>query len=288
MKSMTGFGCSEYQDDKIHISLDLKSYNNRYLDITVSMPPFLNSLEPKIRSIVSSRINRGRVEVYIKIRELKEEVTIHLDKSVVQSYMTVLEALAEAAGLDSKPTLSHLLKMEGILKTDKQRDLDFYWEHVEKRLLDAFNEFEESRLREGEQTSADIEEVLLTIEKNVGKLEQYAPELGKRIMDTLKERFQQLLGDEFDESRILAETAVMLVKYDINEEIIRMKSHLQNFHQIAEEGAPLGKKLDFLCQELNREINTVGSKSTILEVNQSVIDVKDAIEKIREQLRNVE
>jgi len=285
---MTGFGCSEYQDDQIHVSLDLKSYNNRYLDISVSMPPFLNSLEPKIREMISSRINRGRVEVYIKIRELKEEVVIHLDKPVVQSYMSVLHELAEAAGLDAKPTLSHLLKMEGILKTDKQRDMDFYGDHIEKQLLDAFKGYEESRIREGSQTAADIHDILSAIEEKVKILEQHAPEAEKRIIETLKERFQQLLGEGYDESRILAETAVMLVKYDINEEIIRMKSHLQNFREIAGENSPVGKKLDFLCQELNREINTVGSKSTILEVNQCVIDVKDAIEKIREQLRNVE
>ena len=288
MKSMTGFGFSDYQDDQLRISLDLKSYNNRYLDISVSMPPFLNALEPKIRELITGRVQRGRVEVYIKIRELTEAVTVHLDKPVVESYMKVLEELTAIARLDEKPRLSDLLAMEGLLKTDKQRDLEFYWNHVENRFSEAFQEFEKSRIREGAQTEADIRDILAGIEKNVAVLEKHAPELERHIVETLKDRFEQLMGDDYDESRVLAETAVLLVKYDVNEEIMRMKSHLQTFRQIADGDAPVGKKLDFLCQELNREINTIGSKSTILEVNQSVIEVKDSIEKIREQLRNVE
>jgi uncharacterized protein (TIGR00255 family) len=252
------------------------------------MPPFLNPLEPKIRELITGGVQRGRVEVYIKIRELTEAVTVHLDKPVVESYVKVLEELAAAAKLDEKPALSDLLSMEGILKTDKQRDLDFYWSHVKNRFSEAFQEFEVSRIQEGAQTEADIRELLSGIEKNVAILEEHAPELETHIVETLKERFEQLMGDDYDESRVFTETAVLLVKYNVNEEIMRMKSHLQSFRQIADGDAPVGKKLDFLCQELNREINTIGSKSTILEVNQSVIEVKDAIEKIREQLRNVE
>ncbi len=288
MKSMTGFGFSEYQDEKIHLSLDLKSYNNRYLDVICNIPPFLNPLEPEIREFITSRVGRGRVEVFVKIREFQEELTIFLDKPVVRSYVEVLTDLAKTAGIDPKINLSHLLKMEGILRTDKRRDTGYYWNLLQNSLKEAYTGFEQSRASEGNRTSGDIRSILGGVVTQVEILELHAAEMEKKIIESLKTRFDQLLGDGYDESRILAETAVMLVKHDINEEIMRIKSHLQNFHAILEAKGPAGKKLDFVCQELGREINTVGSKSVIIDVNHAVVEMKNSVEKIREQLRNVE
>ncbi len=288
MKSMTGFGFCELQDDKIHISLDLKSYNNRYLDIITNFPSALNPLEPKIREWLSSRINRGRVEIHIRFRELEENLSVILDKNVVREYSDVLRQLMETAKIKEELTLSHLLKMEGIIKTDKKRDLTYIWEKILPLLEKAFSDYDINRVKEGANTKIDIKNNLSVLQSNLKLVEARAPEVEKQVKKTLSEKFRDITGDEIEETRLLAETAMYLVKYDINEEIIRMRSHLERFLEIMTDEEAAGKKLDFLCQELNREINTIGSKSPVVEVHQSVVVMKDALEKIREQLRNVE
>lgn len=288
MKSMTGFGFSEIQDEKYHISLDLKSYNNRYLDIITNIPTVLNPLEPSLREWLSARINRGRVEVHIRYRELEEDLEVLLDENVVREYTAVLERLAKAAGIEGKPELSHLLSMEGIIKTDKKRDLSSVWARIEPMLEKAYTDFDANRAREGMNTEKDIIEQISLLKEQLSFVETKAPEVERLIRETLSGKFREITGDEIEETRLLAETAMYLVKYDINEEIIRMRSHLERFSEIMSDETSAGKKLDFLCQELNREINTIGSKSPVVEVHQSVVVMKDALEKIREQLRNVE
>jgi len=288
MKSMTGFGFSEIQDEKCHISLDLKSYNNRYLDIITNIPSILNPLEPSIREWLSSRIGRGRVEVHIRYRELEEDVKVILDENVVKEYTSVLNQIASLSGMEEKPGLSHLLGMEGIIKTDKKRDLSTIWNKLEPMLEKAFEDYEANRIREGRHTEKDISDQIGVLKENLAFVESRAPEVDRQIRETLSGKFREITGDEIEETRLLAETAMYLVKYDINEEIIRMRSHLARFTEIMEEESVAGKKLDFLCQEINREINTIGSKSPVVEVHQSVVLMKDALEKVREQLRNVE
>lgn len=290
MKSMTGFGYMEYQDEKYHISITLKSYNNRFLDIFVYLPPHLIPLEQRFREHLSNRILRGRVELYLKTLMFEENPSVVLDISFVRPYVRALRELAEAAGINEKVRLSHLLKIEGILKTDRNQNLEEYWQILEPILDSSFQSFERMRLQEGENTREDISKLLSIIDSEISMIEGKASQVEAKIKEGLKSRFYELLGDGIDETRILAETAVLLMKYDINEELVRIRSHLNNFSSIMEDNSPLavGKKLDFICQELNREINTIGSKSMLLEVNSSVVSLKDSLEKIREQLRNVE
>ncbi|MQY77349.1 MAG: YicC family protein [Spirochaeta sp.] len=288
MKSMTGFGFSEYRNENIHLSLNLKSYNNRFLDLYIYLPQFLAPLEPRVRDFLSQRTIRGRVELALKVNEFEEDIEVRLDKKAVQAYRGILEELAAEAGITDTVRLSHLLRIEGIIKLNKTKEIDKYWQLLEPLLVEAYNEFEETRNREGENTFKDIESNLSIIEDQRLFIEQAIPELEQFIKSELRSRFEELLGDAVDETRIYSEMAVMLMKSDVNEEIVRLASHLSNFRiTTAKEGA-VGKKLDFICQELNREINTIGSKSQLSAVNESVITVKDAIEKIREQLRNVE
>jgi len=288
MKSMTGFGFSEYRSENIHLSLNLKSYNNRFLDLYVHLPQFLAPLEPRVRDFLSQRIIRGRAELALKVSEFEEDIEVRLDRKSVQVYRRVLEELAAEAGITDRIRLSHLLRIEGIIKLEKTLDIDKYWQMLEPLLGEAYNEFEETRNREGESTCKDIESNLSVIEDQLVLIEQAIPELEQFIKSELRSRFEELLGDAVDETRIYSEMAVMLMKSNVNEEIVRLASHLSNFRfTIVKEGA-VGKKLDFICQELNREINTIGSKSQLAVVNEAVITVKDAIEKIREQLRNVE
>ena len=288
MKSMTGFGFCEIQDEKSHISLDLKSYNNRYLDIITNIPSILNPLEPKLREWLSERINRGRVEIHIRYRELEENLKVILDKNVVSEYADVLRQIMDTAGIEDDLKLSHLLSMDGIIKTDKKRDLTYIWDKILPMLEKAFSDYDENRKKEGKKTELDISSQVEVLKNNLSFVESNAPEVEAQVKQTLSEKFREITGDEIEETRLLAETAMYLVKYDINEEIIRMRSHLERFLEISTGEESAGKKLDFLCQELNREINTIGSKSPVVEVHQSVVQMKDALEKIREQLRNVE
>jgi len=288
MKSMTGYGYSEYQDEKIHFILEMKSYNNRYLDIIINQPVFLNALEPEIRKYISDNAERGRVEIYLKVRELEEDIVFHLDKTAAASYAETLRGLTDAAGLDEDINLSHLLSFEGILKTEKKRDIEEYWTKISPLLEDCFAQWDESRQKEGVETSADIKSNLSVIYDAIELFKSKAGEMEDNIKNNIRAKFAEVLGDDIGEQRVLAETAVLLVKYSINEEIVRLKGHLDSFSAATESGGAVGKKLDFICQEVNREVNTIGSKSVILELNQKVVEVKDALENIREQLRNVE
>ena len=288
MKSMTGFAYREHRDKKYKITITMKSYNNRFLDILIYLPPFLNPLEQKIREFLSKRILRGRVELYVKAVELGRATEIAVDPYYVKSYVQALRQLAEAAGIREKIRLSHLLRIEGMLKPEQSLDMDEYWPDFEPVLDSVFEEFDKLRQREGRATEKDIIGLLEGIETEISGLEAVAPQLEEKIKSDLRNRFEDLLANRIDENRILAETAVLLMKSDIHEELVRTRSHLESFKKILQERGSLGKKLDFICQELNREVNTIGAKNLLSEVDSSIVVLKDTLEKIREQLRNVE
>jgi uncharacterized protein (TIGR00255 family) len=196
--------------------------------------------------------------------------------------------LAESLKTGEKPGLSLILGMEGVLTIEKNRDDDRYWKQIEPVLKNAAEDFETERLREGRHTEADIFSHIGLIEAALETVAAHAPALEASIRENLRSRFAELLGNQIDENRVLAETAVLLVKYSISEEISRLSSHLAEFRAETKRNPGPGKKLDFLCQEINREINTIGSKTTVLEVSRAVVNMKDALENVREQLRNVE
>jgi uncharacterized protein (TIGR00255 family) len=288
MKSMTGFAYREHRDERHKITITIKSYNNRFLDIVIYLPPFLNPLEQKIREFLSQRISRGRVELYVKAAEMDQAAEIVVDPNYVESYMRALRQLAEAAGLREKIRLSHLLRIEGMLRIEQSLDLEAYWLDFQPVLSSVFEEFDRQRQAEGGSTKKDVEDLLTTIEAEISGVEAVAPLLEEKIKNDLRARFEELLANRVEENRILAETAVTLMKSDVHEELVRSRSHLQSFRKILDEGGPMGKKLDFICQELNREFNTIGSKNMLAEVDRSIVNLKDAAERIREQLRNVE
>ena len=285
---MTGFGYREHQDAQQQLTLELKCYNNRYLDINVNLPSNLGSLEPRLREYLSSRIERGKVDLSVRYRRLQEDLSFTVDRGAIASYLSVLSEISDAAGLQEQVTLDHLLTMEDLVKARRTVDAEEVWTLVSALLEDAFADFEDSRVREGLLTKISVLEHLAVIRSAAELFESRSHDLERLIRDNLVKRFEQVLGDRVDEDRVLAETAVLLVKFSIDEEITRLFGHLDAFSSVAESSGGVGKKLDFLCQELNREINTVGSKSTLYEINHRVVDAKDALEKIREQLRNVE
>lgn len=288
MTSMTGFGHGEHRDSRLQIVLELRSYNNRYLDVFANLPYSLKQLEPRIREFLSARVQRGKVEVYLSLTELEDDSEVVVDHARVRTYTTALEELRRLAGIRERPTLSHLIGLEGVLKTVTRRDPEALWELITPLLQKVFHEFDASRVAEGRKTAQDIGRWAAEIRARIGIIEEGVPEIEQKIRTSLRERFKELLGEGVDESRILAETAVQLMRFDINEELQRMKAHLGSLEDAIDAAGPQGKRLDFVCQELGREINTIGSKSMTLEIDRAVIAVKDSLEKIREQLRNVE
>jgi uncharacterized protein (TIGR00255 family) len=274
--SMTGFGHGERRDERTRMTLEIRSYNNRYLELYLNLPFNLKVLEPRIREYLSARVLRGKVELFLGVFEVEEDVEITVDSARVRAYVSALEELKRVAGIRERMSLSHLTALEAL------------WTYILPLLDEVFGEYQRSRAAEGEKTAQDIRKFTDLIRGNIALIEGTVPKLEQRIMQGLRDRFRDLLGEGIDESRILAETAVLLVKFDVNEEIQRMKAHLGSLFDALKADGAHGKRLDFVCQELGREINTIGSKSTMLEVDQAVIAVKDALEKIREQIRNVE
>ena len=247
----------------------------------------LGAFERKIRERIEASVRRGKVEFSLKITggELPTEVSV--DTAAAKALAAALKSLAEAAGIDEPVRLSHILGMEGILSFQRDGSIDGLWEAIEPALDECLGAFNAEREREGASARADMERQLGLIEHSVDEIAGKADELEDSIRRELRRRFEEVLGDLVDENRILTELASYLAKHTINEEIVRLKAHLASFRSTMDE-EQCGKKLDFICQELNRETNTIGSKSAQVEVSRAVIRMKDAIENIREQVRNVE
>ncbi len=289
MISMTGYGYKEFQNEKVRFTLEVKTYNNRYLDLILNLPSPLSPLESRVRTMLTGLIRRGRVEIYLRMKELEEDLSLIVDSSAVKAYAKTLTEIQELAGIEGSLSLGHLLSMDGVIKTEKNRDLDQYWVQLEPLFADVLQQVVEDRRREGASTAKDIMQQISSLESRLKEIEGLAPSMEEQINRSLREKFSELLDGQVDESRILSEIAVQLVRFDINEEIVRLNTHFGNFRDVAaHDDEPIGKKLDFLCQEINREINTIGSKSTLVEINKYVVEMKDSLEKVREQLRNVE
>jgi len=288
MVSMTGYAYKEKSGQELSISLEIKGVNNRYLETSVSLPPWLSMLETKIREKISLSCGRGKVDIFIRVREHNTPVNISVNKNAARAYYNAINEMAKELGIKEKPPLSVILGMESVLEIEKNRDEERYWSEIEPLLNDAVKIFCEEREREGRHTQDDILSHLGAIESSLKKVSLFVPVIEQTLKENIKLRFAELIGNQIDENRVLAETASQLLKYTISEEISRLASHLAEFRAETEKNQRPGKKLDFLCQEINREINTIGSKSAIIEVTNEVVKMKETLENIREQLRNIE
>ncbi len=288
MKSMTGYGISEFQNEVIRVVTEIKSYNNKYLDLSLNLPPFLGPLDQQLRKLLKNRVRRGRVELTFRIKELEEDLEVVVDKGAVKAYTTALASIAKAAGINESPHISHFLKLEGVMNTIKNRDIDQYKKILFAELETVLTEYDNGRKVEGEETLKDILSNMQILQSSLDIIKLHEGKLEDVLQNNIRIRFKEMIHEELDENRLLSETALLLMKYGIAEEISRLEGHFKQFHRITAEDGPVGKKLDFLCQEINREINTIGSKNVLIEISRAVVDAKDSLEKIREQLRNVE
>jgi uncharacterized protein (TIGR00255 family) len=285
---MTGYAWREQAGEDFSLSVEIKGYNSRFLEMCVNVPSWLSSLEPKIRERIGAACGRGKVEVSVRVREHNAPVSVSVNIEAARACLAAVSGLAADLGLNEQPGLSLLLGMEGVLEVEKNRDDERYWRVIEPALGEAVEAFNAERAREGKHTEADILASIAVIEAALKTVASRAPALENSIKENLRSRFAELLENQVDENRVLAETAVLLMKYTISEEISRLSSHLAEFRAETAKNPRPGKKLDFLCQEINREINTIGSKNVMLEVSRAVVEMKEALENVREQLRNVE
>ena len=288
MTSMTGFGHGEHRDSRVQMVLEVRSYNNRFLELSINLPYSIKQLEPRVREYLAARIQRGKVEFYLSMIELEDSSEVVVDHERVRTYLAALEELRGLARTRERPTLAHLIGLEGVLKTVSRKDPEALWALVQPLLDRVFSDFDASRVSEGRKTEADIRRIAADMSEKMTQIEAKVPQIEAKIKTSLRERFRELLGEGVDETRIMAETAVQLMRGDINEELQRTRGHLEHLREALGAAGPQGKRLDFICQEVGREINTIGSKSMMMEIDQAVISVKDSLEKIREQIRNVE
>jgi uncharacterized protein (TIGR00255 family) len=288
MISMTGFGHGEHRDSSVQMVLEVRSYNNRFLDLGINLPYSMKQLEPRVREYLSARVQRGKVEFYLSLTELEDSSDVVVDHARVRTYTAALEELRRLAGIRERLSLANLIGLEGVLKTVSRKDPEALWALVLPLLEKVFAEFNTFRVVEGRKTEQDIRKCAADILASLALIQAKVPEIEVKIKTGLRDRFRELLGEGVEESRIMAETAVQLMRGDINEEVQRTRGHLESLQGALGASGPQGKRLDFVCQELGREINTIGSKSMLMEIDQAVISIKDSLEKIREQIRNVE
>jgi uncharacterized protein (TIGR00255 family) len=288
MTSMTGFAYRESTNEGVSISVQIKGYNNRFLEIFVNTPSWLPLMEQRVRDIIACLCGRGKVEVSVRVRETNAPLNVSVNVNAANAYMRAISGLASDLGINEKLSITALINMEGVLDIEKNHDDERYWSMVEPVLREAAGAFQAERIREGEHTQKDILNSISRIESSLQTITARLPALESSIKENIIARFKELSGFEIDENRVLAETAILLIKYTVSEEVSRLSSHLAEFRAETAKNSRPGKKLDFLCQEINREINTIGSKSVIMEVSRAVVEMKEALENVREQLRNVE
>lgn len=291
IKSMTGYGRFESIDENRKIVIDLKSVNHRYSDITVKVPRAYGYVEDKIREYVSSNVSRGKVDVFVYIENYtNQDKFVILDKALCQNYYDVLNELKSDFQLNEEIGVTHLTRFSDIFITKQQdEDKEQIWQMILSCLAPAVNDFVAMREREGKRLLDDINLRAANVLKLIEKIEEFVPQVVSDYAIKLKERMAELLGDfHVDESRLLTEVGIMADRVCISEELVRLKSHFKELDKILASDEPVGRKLDFLVQEINRETNTIGSKANDINISMIVVEIKSEIEKLREQIQNIE
>ena len=290
MTSMTGYAYEEKNYESAVVSVEIKSVNSRFLDLTVNLPPYLNPLEAYFRSKITENVARGKVDVYIRVKELESNPDITVDEGAVKAYSEAVKKVIKASGFgtDSEAALNFILSQPGVIVSNRSYDMDKYKALIEPIFDAVLEKFNADREREGENMKRDLQEKLEKLSKCAQFFTEWQPKMEEMFKEQITTKFRELLEDKADENRIMTETAAMLVKYTINEEIVRLNSHIAAMRSELANNPTPGKKLDFICQEMNREINTIGSKNQFAEVGAMVITAKDSLENIREQSKNVE
>ena len=290
IKSMTGFGRGKYENEGRSYTVDIKSVNHKYTDISVRLPRFLNSEEDKIRKRISSAISRGKVDVLISFENYSSKGTnIRINKELAKEYIKELKSLADETDLQFNVDVIDISKFPEILKIEDTQDEELIGKELMIAVDDALEKFISMREIEGTRLVQDIEQRIYLIQNKVNEITEFSSTLVKEYMEKLKVRVNELLEPStVDENRLMQEIVIFSDKSSIEEELTRLKSHMSQFLELIKQSSPIGKKIDFLIQEMNREVNTIGSKANCLDITNRVIEIKTEVENIREQIQNIE
>lgn len=291
IKSMTGFGRCEVAENNRRFTVEIKAVNHRYLDVNIKIPKALNYFESAVRSELKRYISRGKVDVFITYEDLSEHTCkVRYNKEVAQEYLLYLKQMAEDFGLDNDIRVSSLSKYPEVFTMEEAgADEEELWKELQKAVEGAARMFVESRVTEGERLKEDLLEKLDGMLELVDFISERSPQLVAEYRRRLEDKVKELLGDNtLDESRILTEVTIFADKICVDEEIVRLRSHIETTKEALREGGSIGRKLDFIAQEMNREANTTLSKSNDLEISNRAIELKTEIEKVREQIQNIE
>lgn len=289
--SMTGCGQGQLELDNVKLGVELRSVNSRFLDIQIRMPKFLQALESRVKDVVQRTIKRGKINLSLTWEELEEGSTrMTLDSDAARAFHRLLTDLKEVLGLADDVRLEHLVTFSEIFKQEKgEWDLEKAGALVEQVVGAGVEDLQRMRLMEGEQLHRDMAQRIHRLEEIVSEIEQLYPQNVEQVRAHLRERIAALLNSpEVDEQRLAMEVALMAERADITEECVRFHSHNKLFLSVLDNSGPVGRKLTFLLQEMNREANTMGSKANDVQVAHLVVEIKEEIERIREQVQNVE
>ena len=291
IKSMTGFGRCEIAKEERKITVEMKSVNHRYLDVNIKMPKKLNFFEAAIRNELKNYIQRGKVDVFIAYEDLTESnVCVKYNKELAAEYMKYLEQMAEDFSLDNDIRVSTLSRYPEVLGMEEQTvDEEELWQLLSEAIRGAAEQFVNTRIKEGENLKDDLVGKLDGMLTHVDYISERSPQIIAEYRQKLEEKVRELLDDvQVDESRLLTEVTIFADKVCVDEELVRLKSHIETTRENLIQGGSIGRKLDFIAQEMNREANTILSKANDLEISNRAIELKTEIEKVREQIQNIE
>ena len=291
MNSMTGYGRAKLEKEEREYIIEIKSVNHKYSDITIKLPRNISYLEEKIRKTILSKVSRGKIDVFVSYTNYGiEGKKVVLNKRLAELYINQLRELAEETNIEKEIKVTDISRLPDVLNVSaEEENSQIIWNELSECLENALTNFLEMRKQEGAKIKIDLETRIKKIEEFVDKIKQYSTLLVEEYVVKLKERIKEILStDIVDEARLAQEVVIYSDRYSIEEEITRLKSHIFQFNDLLTKDGPVGKKIDFLIQEMNRETNTIGSKSNKLEITNLVIEIKTELEDIREQIQNIE
>lgn len=291
IKSMTGFGREQGIVDGYEIQVEIRSVNHRYFEFSSRIPRSFSYLDEKLKSFVSERVSRGKVEVSVTISKTEGvEAEIEVNQEIASGYVNALRNANIKLGLNDDLSLSDITRFPDVFKIQKvQDDEEVVWNAVKQICFEALNRFINMRETEGQKMYEDISSRLDFIEEKTNEIEKISPLISENYKNRLYSKIKETLEDrDIDEQRVLTEVAIFSDKIAVDEETVRLHSHVSQLRELINSSEPVGRKLDFLVQELNREVNTIGSKAQDLSVTKTVVELKSEIEKIREQIQNIE
>lgn len=289
--SMTGYGTAKGKIEDLDVTIELKSVNNRYLDTSVRVPRGFVFLEDKIKSTIQSKLSRGKIDVFVTIdSSSSEDLIVRINEPLARGYIEALKSLSEEFELSNNVDAVTISRFPDVLSLEKKElDMDAVSAGVQELTLEAVADFDRMRAIEGDKLQQDLFEKISCIEVLLSRIEKEAPKTVEEYQNRLLQKMKDVLEDSsVDENRIIQEAAIYADHIAINEETVRLHSHIAQLKMMIEQGSPIGRKMDFLIQEFNREANTIGSKCQNSEVAHYVVDMKSEIEKMREQVQNIE